>query len=168
MRISPPRPDFELRVVPSSVTVRGGTASLTVYALRKDGFTNEIVIGLKAAPTGSTLSGARIPANQDQARFTLSLPPMSPKEPLVLSLEGRAQVDGQAICRPAVPAEDCMQAFAYRHLVPAKELRLAALERGLPRVRILSPTPVMIPAGGTARVRIAHLRQRSRTDFKSN
>jgi hypothetical protein len=154
LRISRPRPDFELRIVPSNVTARGGTASLTVYALRKDGFTNEIVIGLKAAPTGATLSGARIPANQDQARFTLSLPPMSPREPLVLSLEGRAQVDGQAICRPAVPAEDCMQAFAYRHLVPAKELRVAVLERGLPRVRILSPTPAMIPAGGTARVRI--------------
>jgi hypothetical protein len=154
LRISRPRPDFELRIVPSSVTARGGTASLTVYALRKDGFTNEIVIGLRAAPIGATLSGARIPANQDQARFTLSLPPMSPKEPLVLSLEGRAQVDGQAICRAAVPAEDCMQAFAYRHLVPAKELRVAVLERGLPRVRILSPTPVMIPAGGTASVRI--------------
>lgn len=47
-----------------------------------------------------------------------------------------------------------MQAFAYRHLVPSKELRVAVLERGAPRLRILSPTPVTIPAGGTVRVRI--------------
>jgi hypothetical protein len=50
-----------------------------------------------------------------------------------------------------------MQAFAYRHLVPAKEMKVAVLGRyaSRPPVKILGETPVKIPAGGTARVHIA-------------
>ena len=50
-----------------------------------------------------------------------------------------------------------MQAFAYRHLVAAKELNVAVSGRLMNRMplKILSATPVMIPAGGTARVRVA-------------
>jgi hypothetical protein len=50
-----------------------------------------------------------------------------------------------------------MQAFAYRHLVPARELQAAVIGRARPRAtfaRILDPTPIKIPAGGTAHVRI--------------
>ena len=36
--------------------------------------------------------------------------------------EGRAIVDGKTITHNALPAEDMMQAFAYRHLVPADSL----------------------------------------------
>ena len=64
-----PRPDFALRVVPSSVNVRGGaTVPITVYALRRDGFSGEIAVALKDAPEGFTLSGAKVPAGQDQVR----------------------------------------------------------------------------------------------------
>ena len=49
-----------------------------------------------------------------------------------------------------------MQAFAYRHLVPASELEVAVSGRFMNRMplKILSATPVKIPAGGTARVRV--------------
>ena len=59
MRISAPRPDFELRVMPSSLNVRAGTAvPLTVYALRRDGFAGEIALALKDAAAG-LLAGRR-------------------------------------------------------------------------------------------------------------
>ncbi len=172
LRLSGPRPDFALRVVPSSLSARGGASvPVTVYALRKDGFTNAITLELKSAPEGFALSGARVPANQDQVRFTLTAPPALPGGPdrrpalqtpaspgriatCTLSLEGWAILDDRAVFRPAVPAEDMMQAFAYRHLVPARELTVAVTGRGMPRVRILDPTPVKLPAGGTVRVRL--------------
>ncbi len=157
LRLSPPRPDFELRVVPSSITARaGGTVPVTVYALRKDGFSNEVAVVLKDAPSGCRLSGARVPAGQDQVRLTLTLPPLPPKEPFSLPLEGHATIQGREVSRTVVPAEDMMQAFAYRHLVPAKELKVAVAGRGMLRagVRVLGDTPVKIPAGGTARVRL--------------
>jgi hypothetical protein len=158
LRISPPRPDFELRVAPSGINVRGGASvPITVYALRKDGFTGEIALVLKDSPGGFTLSGARIPAQQDQVRLTLTAPPTPLKDPLSLSLEGSATIQGRQVVRPAVPAEDMMQAFAYRHLVPAQDLKVAVSGRigGRASARVLSQTPVKIPAGGTARVQVA-------------
>jgi hypothetical protein len=133
LRISPPRPDFELRVVPSSINVRtGATAALTVYALRKDGFSDDITLTLKDAPSGFTLTGGRVPAGQDQAKLTLRVPPMPTTEPVSLHLEGRAVIQGREIVRPAIPAEDMMQAFFYRHLVPAKDLKVAVIGRAKP------------------------------------
>ncbi len=158
LRLSAPRPDFALRVVPSSVSLRGGaSAPLTVYALRRDGFTNEITLSLLDAPAGFRLTGAKVPANQDQVRLTLQAPPSPTEHPIRLSLEGRAFVQGRPLVHPAVPAEDMMQAFAYRHLVPARELEVAVSGRFVNRMplRILSATPVKIPLGGTARVRIS-------------
>ncbi len=158
LRISPPRPDFALRVVPSSINVRGGASvPLTVYALRRDGFTNEITLSMLDAPKGFKLDSAKVPANQDQVRVTLQAPPTPTDAPVRLLLEGRAFVQGHPLVRPAVPAEDMMQAFAYRHLVPAKGLEVAVSGRFMNRMplKILSSTPVRIPAGGTARVRVS-------------
>ena len=157
LRLSPPQPDFALRVVPSSLNVRaGGSVPLTVYALRKDGFTNQITLVLDGAPAGFKLTGDFIPAGQNQVQVTLTAPPTALPEPVSLSLQGCAVFQGRALLRKAVPAEDMMQAFAYRHLVPVKELEVAVLKRPNPRatMTILSGTPVRMPPGGTARIEV--------------
>lgn len=157
LRVSPPRPDFELRVVPSSLNTRAGaTVPVTVYALRKDGFNDDIRLALKDAPAGFTLSGGWVPAHQDQVVVTLTVPPTPTEEPVTLLLEGRAVVQGREIVRPVVPADDMMQAFFYRHLVPAREFEVVVGGRGGFRgpVSVVGETPVRIPAGGTARVQI--------------
>ncbi|NUQ66478.1 MAG: hypothetical protein HUU20_28790 [Pirellulales bacterium] len=157
LRISAPRPDFDLRAAPSSITVRSArTVPMTVYALRKDGFSGEIALALKDAPEGCSLGGGRIPANENRVRLTLTLPPIQEQELFNVSLEGRAVIDGREVCRPVVPAEDMMQAFEYRHLVPSQELKIAVSGRSPSNavVRILGETPVRIPAGGTAAVRV--------------
>ena len=67
LRLSPPQPDFALRVVPSSLNVRaGGSVPLTVYALRKDGFTNQITLALDGRAGGLQIERRPIPAGQDQ------------------------------------------------------------------------------------------------------
>jgi hypothetical protein len=147
-----------LRAVPSSINARpGATLPITVYALRRDGFSGDIALALKGAPEGFTLSGAWVPAGQDEVRATLTMPATPPKEPVSLRLEGRATIEGREVSHPVVPAEDMMQAFAYRHLVPAKELEVAVGGRYALAavVKILGETPVKIPAGGTARVPIS-------------
>ncbi len=158
LRISEPRPDYELRIVPSSISSRGGTNEpLTVYALRKDGFAGDITLSLKDAPPGFTLSGNRVPAGQDRIRLTLAVPPKATAQPIPLRIEGMATAQNRRIIRPAVPAEDMMQAFAYRHLVPARDLLVAVSGRSMSRtpMRILSDTPLDIPANGTATLRVA-------------
>jgi hypothetical protein len=158
LRLGPPRPDFALRVVPSNISARAGTAvPLTVYALRSDGFAGEIDLALRDAPPGFRLSGGQVPAKEDQVRVTLTVPPTAPQEPFPLNLEGRAAIEGREVSHQVVPAEDMMQAFAYRHLVPARELKVAVSGRIMPRspVRIVGDGPTRIPAGGTGRVRLS-------------
>ncbi len=188
LRISPPRPDFALRVMPSCIhAVAWRVTPFTVYAVRKDGFSGEIALGFKGAPDGLALAGGVVPAGQDRVRVTLAIAPWL-SEPSNLCLEGRATIDGEEVVRTAVPADDTMQAFFYKHLVPANDLRLVRMDR--PRfpkpgdrqadrgrlppmpppgrrtfetpMGILSEQPVKIPAGGTAEVQV-----RTWTDAKS-
>ncbi len=152
LRISPPQPDFELRIVPSSITVRAGAAvPVTVQALRRDGFDGPIQLELKDAPAGFRLSGATIPAGQEKVRLTLAVPrPRRP--PLVLRMEGRATIAGQEVRRPAVPADDMMQAYYYHHLVPAQEWLVEILANGQATVpfTLRDAKEVKVPSGGTA------------------
>jgi hypothetical protein len=153
LRISPPMPDFELRVVPSTINARAGaTVPITVYALRKDGFSGEIALSLKDAPSGFALSGGRVPADKDEAKLSLKAPPTAIKEPVSLSIEGRAVIQGREIVRPAVPADDMMQAFYYRHLVPAKDLKVAVFGRPAPSRQAPAKSSAAKPArrGGQA------------------
>ncbi|MCP5111052.1 MAG: hypothetical protein GY953_09475, partial [bacterium] len=155
LRLSHPRPDFELRVVPSTVNVRAGSPTpITVHALRRDGFAGDIALNLGAAPPGFTLSGAWIPAGQDNVRLTLGAPPGRIDHPFVLHLEGSAVIGNREIRRPAIPADDMMQAFAYRHLVPAQQWMIRVLPS--PRKRaawtLTSAQPVKLPTAGTAPV----------------
>jgi hypothetical protein len=157
LRIGAPRPDFELRVTPSAINAGPGlSVPLAVHALRKDGFSGAIVLDLKDAPRGLRLNGAVIPAGQDQVRLTLTIPPQIQREPLPLVLEGHAPIEGRVVSRLAVPAEDMMQAFFYRHLVPAAGLQLA-VRRGVALrtpARVVSAETLRIAAGETARLRV--------------
>lgn len=155
LRISEPRPDFELRVVPSSINVAGGmTVPITVYAFRRDGFAGEISLSLEDAPKGFVLSGGSVPAGQDSVRVTLTAPPMPLKEPRSLGVEGLSMIQGNLVRRRAVPAEDMMQAFAFRHLVPAQDLKVSATRRGPFRAppAIIGNLPVKILAGEAFRI----------------
>ena len=180
LRLSGPRPDFELRVAPScihGITWRLNT--MAVYALRKDGFNGEIALRFKDDPFGLVLSGGVVPEGQDQIRLTLATAPLLSADPIRLCLEGRALIDGKEVVHPAVPADEMTQAFFYKHVVPANDLTLVPEDRDRFReeaaraakenkpfpppaaqrsfqtpMEILSEQPVRIPAGGTVEVQV--------------
>ncbi|MEN6451267.1 MAG: PPC domain-containing protein [Thermoguttaceae bacterium] len=156
LRLSGPRPDFALLIVPSSITVRAGaSAKVTVHAIRKEGFGGDIAVALKDAPKGFALSGGRLPAGQTEMRLTLSAPPMPTGLALALRLEGRATIGGRSVIRQAIAAEDMTQAFAYHHLVPAETLLVSVIGRGRLPWKLLSKTPIRLLQGGTARVQFS-------------
>jgi hypothetical protein len=160
LRISQPRPDFELRVAPSSLNLRGGaTQPVTVYALRRDGFSGAIALQLKDSPSGFYLSGAVIPSGQDKVRLTLTAP-RGQVNPRLIQLEGRAVIPGKKgaggeVRHTAVPAEDMMQAFAYRHLVAEKEwmVRVNGPGAGV-AVHPIAERGVKLASGGTAALQV--------------
>jgi hypothetical protein len=156
LRISRPQPDFELRVVPSSLSVRPGmTVPATVYVLRRDGFNGEVALKIKDAPPGLNLSGGTIPAGADSVRVTLTAPPQAIAAPHTLLLEGEAQIAGRAVHRVGVPADDMEQAFAWHHLVPAKDGLVLVFGAGRrnPMWKVADDR-IKVPAGGTAQIRV--------------
>lgn len=129
LRISEPQPDFALRVVPSRAVMRGKeSAGLTVYAIRKDGFTGTIKLDVKDPASGFMLQGPPLVGTQCVARVTLKTSLPETDSPVPVVVQGVASNGAQRIVRDAVPAEDRMQAFLWRHLVPAQELLAAVYD----------------------------------------
>lgn len=158
LRVSARRPDFDLRVVPSGINARpGSSVPVTVHVLRRDGFDQEVQLELTAAPAGFELSDGRLSADKDSQEITLSIPASIEAGVYPLELVGSSQPGrGGRIERAAVPADDMMQAFIYRHLVPAEELLVAVSGKAVVRPSGRkdagsSGDLVRIPHGGTAR-----------------
>lgn len=125
LRISRPRPDFALRVVPSSLSLRSkSNGALTVYVIRKDGFNGTIKLGLRDAPEGFFSLPTSVSGTQPMSRIVIKTDLKETDEPVNLVVEGRAKVADAEIAHDAVPAEDRMQAFLWRHLVPAQDLKV--------------------------------------------
>jgi hypothetical protein len=149
LRISPPRPDFELRAAPSSISVRQwNSATIGVYALRRDGFSNTISVTAKNLPDGYKFTGSTISGTQDQTKVTLTVgggKTSKPTPTFNLQLEGRATIEGREVVHSVIPSDDMMQAFAYRHLVPANELKIV-MATGAPPEKKTDTKPAT-PAG---------------------
>ena len=129
LRLSAPRPDFALRVVPSSVSFRSqGYGSVTVYGIRKDGFNGPIKLALKDPPPGFSAYPITLLPGQSVTRLGVKTDLVDSKQPITLAVEGRAKIDGREVAHDAVPAEDRMQAFLWRHLVPAAELKAVVVD----------------------------------------
>jgi len=123
LRISQPQPDFELRVIPSKIVIRSNNAAaVTAYALRKDGFDGPITLSFKNLPEGFESAGATLAANQDTVGLALKTSLTELDKPVNVTVVGTAKAADQEIVREALPAEDRMQAFLWRHLLPAETL----------------------------------------------
>ncbi|MGD0140896.1 MAG: PPC domain-containing protein [Tepidisphaeraceae bacterium] len=137
LRIGHPRPDYQLLLEPSSISLRAGeSAEVTVHAVRRDGFAGPIRLAMTGDNQGIRLNGAVIPAKQDKAQLKLLAPAWLTDPVVGLHLQGHAIIGGQDVAHPVVPADNMMQAFAYWHLVPAEELVALVLP---PRAR---PDPI--------------------------
>ena len=66
LRISQPQPDFALRLIPSRICIPSkGSAAVTVFAIRKDGFDGPIKLSFKDLPQGLESPGATLAAKQE-------------------------------------------------------------------------------------------------------
>lgn len=140
--------DYQLRVTPSSLRIpREGTAIVTVHAIRYGDFNGKIELSVLDAPTGITLQRAVIPEGTNLAQVIVTASARAEKQMMELEIEGTANCGARTVCRRAVPAEDMMQAFIYRHLVSAQKLL----------VQIAEPNPVTVtlalPSSGVVRAR---------------
>lgn len=156
LRIAEARPDFALRLEPSGVNIApGGSATFTAHAMRKDGFDGKIELRADELPRGFSMSRAVIPAGADRVRFTLTASDDFSASEVHPHLVGTASIGKRRITREVKAVDDQMQAFLYRHLVPAAELILVpaaanrfAFKANLPRsgvIRLPLNEEVVIP-----------------------
>jgi hypothetical protein len=157
LRVSAPQPDFALRVTPSSLNLRGGfIVPVSVHVLRKDGFDGPVEVRLDDAPKGFILDGGVVPAGNDRVRMTLRAPLKSNNALETLKLSGHATIGGESVIRNAVAADDVMQAFLYRHLVPSEELvvRVVKSRWGIPPIKLVGQDGIVVAAGETVKVKM--------------
>ena len=105
-------------------------------------------------PAGFELAGGLIPSGRDEVKMTIKVP-NGTKEALVnLRFEGEAMIAGKTLRRAAVPAENMMQAFLWRHLVPVREqvLEVQKVRWKSPDMKLASTERINIPAGGSTQV----------------
>lgn len=166
LRIGREQPDFCLRMTPASLRIpQDGSAVITVHAIRKGGFNGSVQMALKDAPRGLTLDRAVIPEGATQAQITVSATDRSAKEMFALEVEGTAQIGARTVTRRAVPAEDMMQAFIYRHLVPAEEMLVMIAEAEPVSVTVTLPKTGVVEARPGSQISLNAMLERH-LDFK--
>jgi hypothetical protein len=123
LRLSQPQPDFVLRLMPSRLVMPSkGSASVTVFAMRKDGFDGPITLKFKDLPPGFESSGATLGAKQESVGLSLKTSLTEMEKPVNLTVVGTVKIGDREIVREAMPSEDKMQAFLWRQLLPAETL----------------------------------------------
>ena len=122
LRVSEPLPDFEVNSFPPNLTVpRGGTASFKAKVVRKDGFTGPVQLALQNDLGGLRLDSSVIPEGKTEMNLTVTAGNKVKEGISACRLEATGVVQGRKITRPVISAEDYMQAFAWKHLVPVSD-----------------------------------------------
>jgi len=166
-----PQADYELRVVPSSIIARAGqVVPITVFALRKDGFDQDIELKLVDPPSGFRIDGGVIPGEADRVRMTITMPDTALDVPVELAMEGSAPRRARSrsmIVRPAVPAENMMQAFIWYHLVPVERWNVVVSGRRgarMPFQAALPPQRLLLARGGETALNVVPLAKEFNAD----
>lgn len=121
-------PDFDLRINPSNLTInQAGTSSFTVTALRKFNFKGDINLKITGLPSRYTYSSTLFKKGQNQLRMTVTAPADARLGALDLKIKGSSETKNSTIERNAEPAEEQMQAFYYKHLIPTGEFLVSVV-----------------------------------------
>ena len=129
LRLSQPRPDFALYAVPSSLAISSKTsAGIPIQVVRKDGYAGPINLVVKDPPGGFSSSPVTVPPGQAKAWVPLKTTLVATTQPVTLRIQGRVKTPREEVVRELVSAEDRMQAFLWRHLVPAQEMKVLVFD----------------------------------------
>ena len=124
LRISLPRPDFEVFVTPSGLTLDRNPKTFQAFVLRKDGFDGEIRLQLKNGFPGVAQGAATIPADADQTDCALHTDNRYVGLPRSLQFDAVATINGKEIVRAVTAVDDHEQAFIYHHWIPADSMTI--------------------------------------------
>lgn len=97
--------DFALEVPQRLNVLVGGTSNLTVKAVRRGGWTGPITLSIAGLPAGIQAPAELVvPVDKGDLAVVLTAAPDAVAAAALISVRGEAQVDGQAVTRPALAA----------------------------------------------------------------
>lgn len=144
LHIKEEQPDFDIRIAPSGINIpMGGTTSIIVHALRKGNFKGDIQLSFKNMADKLIMSSTLIPADKDKIRLTITALNTLKIGTYKVQMEGSAIIQDKKVFHDAVPVEDMMQAFLWRHLVPAEEMLIKVTSPS--RISVVADIPVGEP-----------------------
>ncbi|MCI5778885.1 MAG: hypothetical protein MR051_03570 [Lentisphaeria bacterium] len=132
LRIDRVRPRFAVYAVPSATEINlTGVGVTELVVERFDGFAGEIKLRLRDAGDVTIAGPDAIPAGCDRAKVTFRVKNQRRSLPAAGVLEASA---GKFVTR-VIPGDEMMQAFAYTHIVPARQMLFSRERRGPGRER---------------------------------
>ncbi len=127
LRISSPMPDFEVFALPAGVLVpKGGSGWITLRAVRKEGFKGDIRVFPSSESQDIRLSAAVIPDGKNEIKTSFSCAGGAEGSTRPLELMAGSTNGNAIVIHHVVAAEELMQAFAWKHIVPVNSLQVAA------------------------------------------
>ena len=127
LRLGEEEPDFNVYTVRSMCNVTpGGGGSVKVLIERTGGFDGEICI------SGSRhfVPNQKIKAGAKEAVISFRYQDRRFATPFGIEIFAEARINGRKVCKAVVPADIFNQAFAYDHLLPAKEFCIGVRRYG--------------------------------------
>ena len=131
MDVRRPTPDFEVRSARSTLPLKGGAPlKVDFHILRKDGFTGPVVLEF---PENIRAQNSVATAGVDTVTAVLFFKGRRPEPIRPLTLFAHATIGGRTVRKPVIPCDEYEQAFAWRHLVPARTFLFRGLPGGGPK-----------------------------------
>ena len=140
LKIGPEEPDFNIYTTSSMVSMfPGQTAQIKLRIERTNGFDGPVTI----LPDKDAVTAPRvIPA--DKAEYTLPLRNSAKKDapPRAIEIYAEAKIGNRTIRKKVIPADMFSQAFAYDHLLPARDFQIGTRMDGKPQAKpAVQPAP---------------------------
>ena len=124
-----PSPGFEVRSTRSTLPLKANMPLKVEFCiLRKDGFKGDVTLEF---PEQVRASGKCVATSGvDKVSVNLFYHGKRMAAPQPIALTACATVDGRMVRVPVIPCDDYEQAFAWHHLVPAKEFLFSGIPGG--------------------------------------
>jgi hypothetical protein len=138
----------------------GGTVSLEVAAIRRDGFDGPIELTVSGLPEGVTATGLRIPAGAARGQILLTAAESPARALATIAIAGRGTFEGRSIERPCRlagqcwPVRDGWSEIPFPRLLPDAPLSAGGSEQAPLTLRPTGPgatasTPIEAVEGTT-------------------
>lgn len=147
LSIEDPKPDFDVYVTPSGITIpAGGGAKANLHVRRINGYTGPIDVRIANRKSDLSISGGHIPENCDSIPIVISTNKRVVAGKSGINMVASATVDGQQVTRQVIPADDITQAFITHHLVESDILSAYILRnfQRPPGLRIKDSEPAVL------------------------